>query len=167
MYKVYLLGSNDINTLPYMAEAHIANLVATLPGQVEFILRGSNRADEAYNMALSRLGASSISRVYSVGEPRKNLFELPVKKFDIEVSDETSTVTFRNSEDANEVDTIQTDKPITKDEALLLGLDKDFITGKLCNDCSFAICSCNTLEKSLNSILEKLRIRDKYIYMYK
>ena len=163
MHKVFLFGSRDLYGIPDVISQHIMAIIQQTGGDVEFIVGDANGVDAGFHQVLSATGGRRMTKIYCMGKPRSNKFDLPVKSFDIHY-DETTKIITMTDEDG-----------MVLDEAYKVEKVEDFVVSRnyyemkdkqMCKDCTFAICFWDGKSKGTLRNIDRLKAQGKYVYVY-
>lgn len=173
--KIMLMGSPGIAEVP---DAMLVKLKELLEAGYEFIVGDRDGADKAWQKALCSIGAYDKSTVYSMGDTKNNLYELPTRNFDIFYDEATkkATIALRKKSGAvsyvsNELEIDEGFEPVVLDAEFNTPADiqnnkqyYQFRDRQMINDCVFAIALWNGSGKSVTESIKLLGIKDKPCY---
>lgn len=167
MYKVYLFGSRDLQTIPDAVIDFIKRAQQSYESagiDYEFILGDGGAVDAGFNYALSSLGLAKKSKVYALDNVRNNKFDLPVKRFTTEFDSEKKCVNFKN-ENGDIIKTFGTVDSLDSAKGNIEYIE--FRDRELCTDCSWAICYWSGDDKVTSKLINILTARGKQVYVFK
>jgi hypothetical protein len=160
MSKIYLFGSYTLKYIP-------ANIVQWLQSYSddghEFLVSDKKGCDEAFHKELSAVGATDNTKVYCMGEPRNNKFNIETKVFDTLYNEEDALVKIcLGEEEVAEIFDVKKEMDIPGNREWMEFLDK-----KLAADCDMAICLWDGETKNTLRTIQLLGIKNKPCHVIK
>lgn len=163
MHRVFLFGSRDVYGIPGVVTQQLEKIIEETNGEVEFIIGDASGVDASFHKALSSIGATRISKVYSMDAPRNNVYELAVKKFISSYDPEKLEVSI--GAEGEEPTIIQN---VSKPDDLKFNREYyEFKDKKMREDCTFAICIWDGKSKGTFTNINVLKAQGKYVYVYR
>lgn len=166
MAKIMLFGSATITGVPQNIVDWLYQY--TQQGH-EFIVGDTKGADTAFHKALSSVGAVDRTTIYSMGDPRNNVYGMKTRIFDT-YYDETNkmvTVTLREKEKEPNfqdiiIEDVKQEIDIANNRQWYELRDRQMI-----NDCDMAICLWDGETKNTFNNIQLLGIKNKMCHTIK
>jgi hypothetical protein len=163
MHKVYLFGSGTLGFIPDVIENHISEIIKQTNGDVEFIVGDKIGAESGFHKVLSAVGGRQKTKIYSVGYPSRNTYELPTKVYSSEYNAESKTAVIKDDMGTEQLRI----EGILKEEDIPNRPEYfDFLNKQMCRDCTFAICYWDGKSKNTLRNIDRLKAQGKYVYVY-